>query len=209
MRINLADPSTATTLRAFDAEAVRTSVDLVALATESDLARPTPCVDWTLHGLIAHMATQHYGFAAASTGADDPGLWKRYPIDDDPIAAYRGCAEHVIGVFAADGVLDREFPLPEFGAGAVFPGRYAISFHFIDYVVHSWDVARTLGVEVAFGAELLDAALAVAKAVPTGDTRLAPGAAFAPALTFSGTDRLGEVVAMLGRAPDWHPKERT
>ena len=51
-----------------DATAVRASVDLVAQLTPADLTRPTPCTGWTLHGLLAHMTTQHYGFAAAAAG---------------------------------------------------------------------------------------------------------------------------------------------
>ena len=51
---------------AFDALAVRASVEprVARTATVLDMARPTPCADWTLHGLISHMAAQHYGFAA-------------------------------------------------------------------------------------------------------------------------------------------------
>jgi uncharacterized protein (TIGR03086 family) len=113
----------------------------------------------------------------------------------------------VLTAFAADGVLDRGFPLPEFGTDTPFPGRLAISFHFIDYVVHSWDVAKALGRTVEFEPDLLDAALTVAQAVPDDDTRLKPGAAFAPAVTSSGADsRLDEIVALLGRSPTWpHP----
>jgi hypothetical protein len=39
-----------------------------------------------------------------------------------------------------------------------------------------------------------------------GDARLAPGAAFAPAVSWSGGSRLDQIVAILGRSPDW---ERT
>jgi gas vesicle protein len=51
----------------------------VTQLTPADLTRPTPCAGWTLHGLLAHMTTQHYGFAAAAAGqegshmADDRG----------------------------------------------------------------------------------------------------------------------------------------
>ena len=59
-----------------DATAVRASVDLVAQLTPADLTRPTPCAGWTLHGLLAHMTTQHYGFAAAAAGQEGPGPWR-------------------------------------------------------------------------------------------------------------------------------------
>jgi Mycothiol maleylpyruvate isomerase N-terminal domain len=95
---------------ALDAQAVSESVRLVAQATAADLARPTPCADWTLHGLLRHMATQHYTFATASAGDGDLGRWRLRPLGDNPVAAHRAAAECVLAAFAADDVLDREFP---------------------------------------------------------------------------------------------------
>jgi uncharacterized protein (TIGR03086 family) len=191
---------------ALDAQAVRASVDLVAQITVQDLARPTPCADWTLHGLLKHMVAQHHGFAAAADGDANLAQWRIRPLGAHPIAAYRAAAERVLAAFAGDGVLDRDFPLPEFKQGLMFPARQAISFHFVDYVVHSWDVARTLDLPVHLDPALLDVALSVAEAVPGGDARLAPGAAFAPAVNWSGGARLDQIVAILGRTPNW---ERT
>ena len=171
---------------ALDAQAVRASVDLVAQATARDLARPTPCADWTLHGLLRHMIAQHYGFAAASAGDGDLAQWMLRPLGQDPVAAYRAAAECVLDAFAADGALDREFPLPELKIGLMFPARQAISFHFVDYVVHSWDVARTLGLPLDLDPDLLETALRVAQAVPGGAAREEPGAAFGPAVEWSG-----------------------
>jgi uncharacterized protein (TIGR03086 family) len=220
MSINLDD-----SIVALDAQAVRESVRLVeaglvevgpveaglveAGLVEAGLAEamtwPTPCAGWTLHDLLAHMTTQHYGFAAASTADGDLSLWHTRPLGDDPVAAYRTSADHVLAAFAADGVLDQQFALPEITRATSFPARKAISFHFIDYVVHSWDVAKTLSLEANFDQALLDVALAVAKAVPGGKARLAPGAAFAPSLDWPGDSRLDQIVAILGRSPDWQP----
>ena len=186
-----------------NAQAVRASIDLVEQAVAEDLTRPTPCADWTLHGLLAHLATQHYGFAAASRGEGDLALWKLRALGNDPVAAYRASAEHLLEAFAAEGVLDRMFPLPEFGLDVQAAAAQAISFHFIDYVVHSWDVAKTLNLEVDFEPELLDAALIVGEAAPGGDARLAPGAPFAPEIPWSGDNRLDEIIALLGRDPNW------
>jgi uncharacterized protein (TIGR03086 family) len=192
---------------ALDAQAVSTSLDLVNRARPADMTRPTPCADWTLHGLIAHMATQHYGFAAAAAGDGELARWRLRRLGGDPVADYRTAADAVLAAFAAAGVLDRQFPLPEIAAGSLFPARQAVSFHFVDYVVHSWDVAKTLGVEASFAPELLEAAVGVARAVPGGEYRLAPGAAFAPAVAWADGSPLDQVVAMLGRSPDWKRPE--
>jgi uncharacterized protein (TIGR03086 family) len=195
---------------ALDARAVRASVDLVAQATARDLARPTPCADWTLHGLLRHMIAQHYGFAAASAGDCDLARWMLRPLGDDPAGAYRAAAECVLDAFAADDALDRDFPLPEITSDQLFPARQAISFHLVDYVVHSWDVARTLGLPVDLDPALIDTALRVAQAVPGGAARLEPGAAFGPMVDWpggGGSDGSGldQIVALLGRSPGWQP----
>src|ERR1700736_2734256 len=169
---------------ALDALAVRASVALVARAQPADMTRPTPCAEGTLHGLITHMAAQHHGFAAAAAGDADPARWRPRRLGGDPVADYRASAETVLAAFAAGRGLDRQCPLPELAAGPDFPARQAVSFHFVDYVVHSWDVAKALGLEVHFSRELLDAALQVAQAVPGGEARLAPGAAFSPAVAW-------------------------
>jgi uncharacterized protein (TIGR03086 family) len=190
-------------LVSLDARAVRAGIELVARTTDSDLTKPTPCRAWTLYGLLAHMATQNHGFAAASRGEGDPELWKLRSLGDDPVKAYQVSAEEVLGAFAVEGVVDRMFPLPEFSPDQLFPGRQAIGFHFVDYVVHAWDVAKALGATVEFEPELLDVAFDLAKVVPTGDARLAPGAAFGPDLPWAGGDRLDQLVAFLGRSPAW------
>jgi uncharacterized protein (TIGR03086 family) len=189
-------------LIALDAQAVLGSVEVVARVTDGDLGRPTPCAGWTVGDLLAHMTAQHYGFAAASTGDGDLAHWGTRPAGD-AVEGYRRSARHVLDAFAAEGVLGRRFPLPEVGARP-FSARLAVGFHLVDYVVHSWDVARALGgAAVEFGAEVLQVALTVAEAVPQGEARLAPGASFAPEVQWSGGSALDRIVAVLGRSPDW------
>ena len=192
-------------LVALDARAVRASVDVVALAGEADLRRPTPCTGWTLAELLAHMTAQHHGFAAAATGRGaDPEAWRVRPLGPDPAATYAAAAEEVLAAFATDGVLTARFQLPEFSTEATFSGRRAIGFHLVDYVVHAWDVARALDVAVDLPEDLVRAALPVAEAVPDGPGRLAPGAAFAPRLPEPpGATPMDRVLTLLGRSPTW------
>ncbi len=190
-----------------DARAVRASVAVASRAGDGDMARATPCGDWTLAQLLAHMALQHDGFAAAAAGnGADPSVWRSRPPSADPVADYAAAADRVLRAFGADGVLARRFSLPEIATGATFPARMAIGFHFIDYVVHGWDVARALGLDYELEPDLLDAALVIAEAVPDGETRLRAGAAFAPRVAApEGATPLGQIVALLGRRPGWRP----
>jgi uncharacterized protein (TIGR03083 family) len=72
-----------------DARAVRASVQIVSRASAADLARPTPCPDWTLADLLAHMTAQHNGFAAAAAGdGADLVHWQTGAPVADPIGEY-------------------------------------------------------------------------------------------------------------------------
>ncbi|TDD59241.1 TIGR03086 family protein [Kribbella antibiotica] len=188
---------------ALDRRAVTASIELATRVTAADLTKPTPCRAWTVYGLLAHMTTQHYGFATASRGDGDPESWKLRDLGENAVQAYIESAEHVLAAFAEDGVTERIFPLPEFGPDVKVPGHQAISFHFIDYVVHSWDLAKALGTTVDFTPDVLDAAWTVAQIVPVGEARLTPGAAFGPDINYTGTEHLDRIVALLGRSPEW------
>lgn len=194
-----------TDLRPANERAVRASAALVAQVTRGDLDRPTPCRAWTLGDLLAHMTAQHRGFAAAARGAGaDPAVWQPRQPATDPAAEYAAAAAGVLSAFAAQDVPERLFDLPEFGPGATFPGAQAIGFHLVDAVVHAWDVARSLGVPLALGEDVAAQALPIAVAVPDGDNRLRPGAAFRPALPAPGNpSALDRILAALGRSPHW------
>jgi uncharacterized protein (TIGR03086 family) len=192
-------------IRELHAQAVKTSLEFVSHVTTEDLGRPTPCADWNLGELLAHMTIQHYGFAAAAQGhGADPVVWQGPAPGGDPVKAYTDAVEVVLAAFAEDGVLDREFSLPEISTAVTFPGRQAISFHLIDYVVHGWDVAQALGLEVTCDPAVLAIALKVAELVPGGQARLVPNAAFAPVLTTSDdAGPLDRILTLLGRSSNW------
>lgn len=192
-------------LRSADEWAVRASVAAVTKATLDDLSRPTPCSAWTLGDLLAHMTAQHRGFAAAARGdGADREHWRIRPLDEDPVEAYAEVAEDVLEAFAGRDVLERTFALPEFGPGVTFPGAQAIGFHFIDYVVHTWDVARSLDLPFELRDDLAGDALRIALAVPGGDHRLQPGSAFRPALPVpENAPPLDRILTALGRSLAW------
>jgi uncharacterized protein (TIGR03086 family) len=188
--------------------AVLASVDVVDAVTADDLARPTPCAGWNLSVLLAHMTVQHYGFAAAARGGTDRAVWEPATVADavasDPAGAYAAAAAELLSAFEADGVLEATFALPEFGPDAAFPGAMAIGFHFVDYVVHGWDVARTIGAPFELPQDVLDAVLPIAFAVPDGEFRADEGSPFRPAVAVSDeTNDLDRVLAHLGRSPAW------
>lgn len=191
-------------LRSYHRRAAEATVAVMSRMDRRDLERPTPCADWSLGDLLAHMTAQNHGFAvAAEGGGDDPAIWQVKPLGPHPVADYIAATEHVLTAFSADDALDREVILAEFSPETKFPAAMAVGFHFIDCVVHGWDVARSRGIDYELDADLLAAALPIAEAVPNGERRLEPGAAFRPALPAPDNDPLGRILALLGRSPTW------
>lgn len=194
--------------------AVLNSIALVDSMRGADLDAPTPCTGWKLADLLAHMTAQHHGFASAARGfGDDPDAWRTdavlAAITADPGGTYADAARDVLAAFADDATLQASFALPEFGPSATFPGAIAIGFHFIDYVVHGWDVAESLGVPYTLPDDVVDAALPLALAVPDGDFRENPGVPFARAVDGPSPTNLDRILRHLGRRPDWARKDST
>jgi uncharacterized protein (TIGR03086 family) len=189
--------------------AVVASVDAVDAVKPSDLAKPTPCAGWSVADLIAHMTVQNRGFAAAARGrGSEAALWEPASVSEsvvaDPATVYAASAADVLEAFAADGVLDATFTLPDFGPDANFPGAMAIGFHFVDYVVHGWDVARAIGATFDLPDDVIAAALPLVLAVPDGEFRAADGSPFQPAVTTNGeVSDMDRILAHLGRSPAW------
>jgi uncharacterized protein (TIGR03086 family) len=193
-------------LVAADATAVQATAVLVGRLTAADLTRPTPCAGWDLEMLLRHMTAQHLGFAAAAEGRGaDLAAWALPPAGVGVLGAYPAAAEAVLTAFAAGDVLQRPFVLAEFDPARTIPGRLAVGFHLVDYLVHGWDVARAVGAPFQPAASVLAAALPIVRAVPDDRSRCEPGAAFAPALPVpAGTQPLSEILLLLGRNPR-HP----
>ncbi|HVX44316.1 MAG TPA: TIGR03086 family metal-binding protein [Mycobacteriales bacterium] len=179
-----------------DRRAVRQSIELVQKADA--LERPTPCAEWNLRQLLAHMSVQHRGFAAAAAGhGGDPAVWEMAPAAD-PVGDYIAAAEEVLEAFTNPAPA---FTLPELGGE--FPAAQAISFHLVDYVAHGWDVARSLGLPFEPDPEAAAAAFQVVQAVPTGAAREVAGAAFAPPVPTAAENVVDQMMALLGRSPTW------
>ena len=128
-------------------------------------------------------------------------MWEVRPFER--LGDYADAAADVLAAFEEPEVPHREFELPEFRPVSRFPAARAIGFHLIDYVVHGWDVARSLGLKYDLAPELAEPALRIALAVPDGASRLEPGAAFGPALAVAGADPMHRILTFLGRSPDW------
>jgi uncharacterized protein (TIGR03086 family) len=192
-----------------DRRALAAAGDQVARVSADQLGAPTPCLDWTLRELLAHMVAHNHGFAAAARGQTVPAaVWDGGQVGDHPYPAYAESAQTASDAFAAPGALDRQIELPGLGA---FPLRIAIGFHFVDYLIHGWDVARAIGVTSGPSAgaegpdsELTATALKFASRWPDVPQLRGPGAPFGPKVGVpAGAPPFDRLLGLLGRSPDW------
>jgi uncharacterized protein (TIGR03086 family) len=189
---------------ALNRRATRQCVDLVATVRPDDLHRPTPCAEWNLADLLAHMTIQHRGFAAAASGDGEHFDWTPLLLGPHFAHEYETAANEALKAFDDPGALDRQFVLTEIPAAPSFPGAQAVGFHFIDALVHGWDVARSIGAAFGIPDDFAAPAIQIALAVPGGPYREHPNAAFGPALASpEAPSPLTVVLTALGRSPSW------
>lgn len=183
--------------RSLHRHALQLADGFVEHITPPDLARATPCADWDLGQLLAHMIGQHCGFAAATRDASAPRSayvpvlftlieWRRSV--DDLLAAFHD-ADLEESVIEVELHPTRPLPMP-----------VIIGAQLLDTAVHTWDIARSVEKTFSPDAELAEAVLNIAQRIPDDEHRDAPGAAFAHSLPATGSpwDR---ALALLGRNP--------
>jgi uncharacterized protein (TIGR03086 family) len=185
--------------------AMRHSVLIVSQIEDDHWDVPTPCAGWTVRALLTHMTTENRGFAAAARGeTTSRDAWADRPFGPDPRQDYAESADEVVTAFATAAP---EFWLPNVHETHRFPAARAIGFHLLDYVVHSWDVAASIGRPLTIAEDLVAAAQEVAdRDVPDNERRRRPNAGFQPPV--AGTDDpdpFRRLLAFLGRDPDWAP----
>jgi uncharacterized protein (TIGR03086 family) len=95
-----------TDIRPLDHRALAVTEEIVDQVKPVHLSRPTPCADWSLRQLLAHMIGQNYGFAAAADGeSSDRTVWADRDFGDDPAPAFRASSARVSAAFAREGLL--------------------------------------------------------------------------------------------------------
>ena len=127
----------------------------------------------------------------ASRGEAPPDL-----VAADHVASYRESAEAVSKAWSDPAVLTRTVHLP-FGD---FPGQFGIGIHFVETLVHGWDLAKATGQPTTLDPELV--AFAWENTKDLSDSFRGPGLPFGQPVdvpaNVPATDRL---VAWLGRTP--------
>ncbi len=143
----------------------------VALAgvTEAHLAAPTPCRDWTLRDLLAHMDDSLDAFTEAAGGS--VGLTPARAAPRIVVLQQKACA--LLGLWSGEGP-----PGVQVG-GADLATDLLVATAALEITVHGWDVAQATGARTPIPDELAGHLLPVAHRVVSDVDR---GIRFAAAL---------------------------
>ncbi|WP_035799070.1 TIGR03086 family metal-binding protein [Kitasatospora mediocidica] len=170
---------------------------------------PTPCAQWTLRRLLAHMLGQNHGFAQAALGRGaDPAVWVDLEVGDDQVGpAFAASADELGAAFGKAVEAGDTLLIPEILPGHAFPAEQAIGFHLVDTLIHGWDVAATVGAPLDCPDDLAALLLGITRQVPTTAEARAPGRAFAPVVEPAGEPTVFDrALGLLGRDPAWSPE---
>nr|WP_255182662.1 TIGR03086 family metal-binding protein [Rhodococcus sp. WWJCD1] len=168
---------------------------LVESASPEDWSRPSPVSDWAAIDVVKHLIEWSRGFLAGGAGIE----FETLDIDADPKAAWR---HHVADIQAIlDDPSDRVLSNPHTGD---MPVDEAIAmFYTADIWMHSWDLAKALGLEHDLGQGRCAAAL---DAMRPMEQMLRDSGQYGPSVPVgddaSPQDKL---MAFIGRDPAWQP----
>ena len=133
-----------------------------------DWARATPCPDWDVHYLVAHVVggNRLAVLTLGGMGASDAiGEVLSVPqVGDDALSAWVTTSAAQVTAFRAENVLDTpvDHPLGE------ITGREFLEFRVFDMTLHAWDLARSLEADDEIGHDLVDAVLQIVENGPPG-----------------------------------------
>lgn len=127
---------------------------VTALVTSGDLAKPTPCGDWTVQQLLDHVVGGNAMAAALIGGAtreDAIALLTTAVAGNNPLAAVQDSMRAQAAAFADPAALELTVQHPAMD----MPGSQLLGFRVGDLLVHSWDLARAIGADETLDPEVV------------------------------------------------------
>ncbi|GAA3477356.1 TIGR03086 family metal-binding protein [Streptomyces yanii] len=179
------------------AEALQLFTDRVHAVRDDQWSAPTPCTEWSVRDLVAHLTSEQLwvpplvteGLTVAEVGdAYDGDV-----LGDDPVAVWDRAAAGAREAFAAPGAFGRTVNLSYGDTAADAYCAQMVS----DAVVHSWDLARAIGADEGLPEDLV--AFTRREVAPYAKG-LSQTGLFAPAVrTGKDADPQTQLLALLGR----------
>jgi uncharacterized protein (TIGR03086 family) len=100
----------------------------------------SPCEQWTTRDLLAHVVENHRGVIAAVRGGESEPLG----ADEDPKQAWENVSRAIDEITGDPEARAKEMDGP---TGKMPAGQIIDQFVTMDVLVHTWDLARTIGAD--------------------------------------------------------------
>ena len=157
---------------------------------------PTPCSEWNVRDLVAHMCFEHRWAPHVLAGEPMDQVGDRYDgdlLDGDPV---RGWDRAAVGSREAWTSANAHADPVHVSFGWLPVGEYAVQM-LVDLTVHEWDLARGAGLDERLDPECVAETLAYL----LGDPVMLHGPGlFGVAVEPVGADPQDELLALTGRA---------
>ncbi len=185
-----------TVLEQFDQ--ARTEFDRrVAQIRDDQWGADTPCPDWDVRALVAHLVDELRWLPYLLDGGTIDQAGDRFagdPLGDDPRAAWREHAGTASSAAHAEGALDRHVHL-SYGETSARDYLWQLT---CDLAVHAWDLARGIGADEVLDHELVRRIHAEAEKEP-GTLGSVPGLFAEPVHAPAHADLQARMLALYGR----------
>ena len=126
----------------------------IGLVGDDQWANPTPCRDWDVRALVAHVVDEMHWVPYLLEGGLVGESGDRFtgdPLGDDPKGRWRRGSRVARESFHAEGALDRTVSLSN-GASSARDYLWSLT---VDATVHAWDLARGIGADDQLDPELV------------------------------------------------------
>jgi uncharacterized protein (TIGR03086 family) len=150
----------------------------------------TPCEEWTARDLLAHVVENHRGVIASVRGGESKPLG----ADEDPKQAWEDAARGISEIAGDPEAAATEMDGP---TGKMPAGQIIGQFVTMDVLVHTWDLARTVGAHEHLDEDCVRQAYEALKPM---DAMIRQPSVFGPKLEPpEGADVQTEFLCFLGR----------
>jgi uncharacterized protein (TIGR03086 family) len=168
----------------------------VALIGDDQWSLPTPCRDWDVRALVAHLVGEVQWVPYLLDGGSVAQAGDRFsgdPLGDDAKAAWRESSRRARDALRADGALDRTVAL-SYGETSARDYIWQMT---VDATVHAWDLARGIGADDQLDPELVRR---VHRETEKDTASLAASGLFDPPVAVAGhADLQTRMLALFGR----------
>lgn len=140
----------------------------LALVRTEQWSLATPCSDWDVRYLVAHVVGGNrftVMILGGASAADAIGEVMSQPqLGDDPLHAWAATSAAQTAAFGQSGALER---LVDHPLGTLTGGRF-LELRLFDVTLHAWDLARSLGVDERLDPQLVDVVLSIVESASQG-----------------------------------------